>query len=120
LLESTTVKESLTFQIERKREVKRRTLFYRTEMILGNRLPGQTASEVELAKEDLEPQKELAPSPEELQQTRSKPPLPKQQQAVRPHRKSTVTLVVITAGVLIIVFELLAHWLHVKLMKIVR
>jgi len=67
---------------------------------------------LELTKEDIEPGKELTLGPEELQQAQLPPPLPQQAAEPLPRRKSTITLLLIIAGVFIIIFELLAHWLH--------
>jgi Protein of unknown function (DUF4236)/Superinfection immunity protein len=62
-------------------------------------------------KEDLEPQKELTLRSEELQQAQIPPPLPSQAAEPIPRRKSTltpITLLFVVAGVLIIIFHLLA------------
>jgi uncharacterized protein DUF4236 len=63
---------------------------------------------LELNKEDLEAPKELTLTPAELQ------PTPPQPQAVQPlpRRRSTFKLLLIITVVSIIIYQLLAHWLH--------
>ncbi|MGA8660433.1 MAG: DUF4236 domain-containing protein [Chthoniobacterales bacterium] len=65
---------------------------------------------LELTKADSEPQQELTLRPEELQPAQLAPPLP-QQAAPLTRPNWTVRLFLIIAGVLI-VFQILAHWLH--------